>query len=221
MAPLRNIAQISLVAKQNWFPPFLREGGCTTPHIPLETPNRAIPAPMQAIIVHSYPWLRQTYHIGQVNLPDQHMLRLSLGCLLNIKSSCWSPQKNISGKFKRWNFFPVVSRILFWMFLKIKDELADIIYVCQFVHVSLSSTQFSSDQIQNGGVKSDGWRTTPILVYACATMCQWNLTWCEGFYCLLWRTSARHKGFIHRICKNISTFYQECTCSPDWSWSLQ
>ena len=31
-----------------------------------------------------------------------------------------------------------------------------VIYVCQFVHVSLSSAQFSSDQIQNGGVNSDG-----------------------------------------------------------------
>ena len=31
-----------------------------------------------------------------------------------------------------------------------------VIYVCQFVHVSLSSTQFSSDQIQNGGVNSNG-----------------------------------------------------------------
>ena len=30
------------------------------------------------------------------------------------------------------------------------------IYVCQFVHVFLFSTQFSSDQIQNGGVNSDG-----------------------------------------------------------------
>ena len=48
------------------------------------------------------------------------------------------------------------------MFLKIKDELADIIHVCQFVHVSLSSTQFSSDQIQIGGVNSDGWRTIAI-----------------------------------------------------------
>ena len=43
----------------------------------------------------------------------------------------------------------------------------------------------------------------------------WNLPWCEGFYCLLWRTSARHKDFIHRICKNILTFYEECSCSPD------
>ena len=57
------------------------------------------------------------------------------------------------------NFFLIVSRILFWMFLKIKDELADIIHVCQFLRVSLvslSSTQFSSDQIQNGGVNSGG-----------------------------------------------------------------
>ena len=30
-----------------------------------------------------------------------------------------------------------------------------VIYVCQFVHVSLSSTHFSSDQIQNGGVNGD------------------------------------------------------------------
>ena len=31
-----------------------------------------------------------------------------------------------------------------------------VIYVCLLVHVSLSSTQFSSDQIQNGGVNSYG-----------------------------------------------------------------
>ena len=30
---------------------------------------------------------------------------------------------------KRRNFFPIASRVVFWMFLKIKDELADIISV--------------------------------------------------------------------------------------------
>ena len=32
-------------------------------------------------------------------------------------------------------------------------------------------------------------------------MFHWNLPWWEGFYCLLWRTSARHKDFIHRVSK--------------------
>ena len=36
-----------------------------------------------------------------------------------------------------------------------------------FIHVFLSSTQFSSDQIQNGGVNSEG-RTIAILACACA-----------------------------------------------------
>ena len=38
---------------------------------------------------------------------------------------------------------------------------------CQFIHVFLSSTQFSSDQIQNGGVNSER-RTIAILACACA-----------------------------------------------------
>ena len=78
------------------------------------------------------------------------------------------------------------------------------IFMC--LHVFLSSTQFSSDQIQNDGVNSDG--RSPFLPCVCATMCQWNLPWCEEF-CLLWRTSARHKDFIHWICWNILTFYEE------------
>ena len=48
-----------------------------------------------------------------------------------------------------------------------------------------------------------------ILTCACATMFHWNLPWCGGFYCLLWRISARHKDFIDRICKTILTFYEE------------
>ena len=42
-----------------------------------------------------------------------------------------------------------------------------------------------------------------ILSCACATLCEWNLPWCKGFNCLLWRTFARYEGFIHRICKKI------------------
>ena len=58
---------------------------------------------MQAIIVHSflYPCLRQMYHIGQVNLPDQRMVRFSMGCLLNIKSYCWSHKKKQKQKQKQ------------------------------------------------------------------------------------------------------------------------
>ena len=122
------------------------------------------------------------------------MLQFRLGCLLNIKCSCWSKKskknkkkRQISGSFKRRISFPIASRNLFWIFPKIKADI--IIYVYQFVHPSPFSTQFSSDQIQNGGVNSDGWRRIAILACACATMCQWNLPWCEGFYCLLWRTS--------------------------------
>ena len=83
----------------------------------------------------------------------------------------------------------------------------------RFIQVFLSSTQFSSDQIQNGGVTSDG--RLPFKPVPVQTMCQWNLSRCEGLYCLLWRTSERHKDFIHQICKNILTFYEECSCSPD------
>ena len=108
------------------------------------------------------------YHIGQVNIPDQRMLQFSLDCLLNNYKELLLKQKKQTNKNKNKNkhkyqahlkgdfFFPIVSRIFFWMSVKIKDELVDIIYVCQFVHVSLSSTQFSSDQIQNGKVNSDG-----------------------------------------------------------------
>ena len=42
-----------------------------------------------------------------------------------------------------------------------------------------------------------------------------EFTRCERLYCLLWRTSARHKDFIHQICKIILAFYEECSCSPD------
>ena len=41
-------------------------------------------------------------------------------------------------------------------FTKMMTSRATQEYLCLFVHVFLSSTQFSSDQIQNGGVNSDG-----------------------------------------------------------------
>ena len=66
-------------------------------------------------------------------------------------------KKNKTNKKKNLNYQAYLKgEILFWMFPKIKDELSDTLFMCATSFTSLSSTQFSSDQIQNGGVNSDG-----------------------------------------------------------------
>ena len=57
---------------------------------------------------------------------------------------------HLKGEF----FFQLHIAIFFEFFPKIKADI--IIFVYHFVHPSPFSTQFSSDQIQNGGVNSDG-----------------------------------------------------------------